>query len=354
MLQRTHKIRLAPNNSQVTYFKKACGVKRFTYNWALAEWRLQYAAGLKPSAFQLKKEFNAIKAEKFPFVLEVTKCAAECAFANLDKAFKGFFKKTSRYPKFKKRGQRDSFYLANDTFKIVGKYIQVPRLGKVKMSESLRFEGKIMSAVISKTADKWFVSINMEVPDKIFTSKNQAVGMDVGITKLLTLSDGSSFENLRSTNKSAKKLRRLNKSLARKKKGSENWKKAKAKLSNLHYKISCQRLDHIHKITSQITNKFSDVVLEDLNVIGMVKNRKLSKAVSDSSFGEIRRQFDYKAQNLHFVDRFFPSTKLCMNCGVLHEMPLSQRIFKCECGIGPMDRDVHAAQNILRQGLSKN
>ena len=88
MLQRTHKIRLAPNNSQVTYFKKACGVKRFTYNWALAEWRLQYAAGLKPSAFQLKKEFNAIKAEKFPFVLEVTKCAAECAFANLDKAFK--------------------------------------------------------------------------------------------------------------------------------------------------------------------------------------------------------------------------------------------------------------------------
>lgn len=350
-MQRTHKIRLSPNNSQITYFKKACGVKRFTYNWALAEWSRQYSAGLKPSAYQLKKEFNAIKAEQFPFVKEVTKCAAESAFSNLDKAFKKFFKKTAKYPKFKKKGQRDSFYLSNDKFSLRDRFIKIPKLGDVRMSESLRFQGKILSAVISKTADRWSVSITVEMPDSTPTRENQAVGIDLGISKLMTLSDGTSFENLKSTQKSAKKLRRLNKALARKKKGSENWEKAKSRLTNLHFKTACRRSDHIHKITSSITKKYSHVVLEDLNVKGMVKNRRLSKSVSDAAFRKIRRQLEYKADRVFFVDRFFPSSKLCMTCGTLHEMPLSKRIFVCDCGVGPIDRDLHAAQNILRQGL---
>lgn len=352
-MQRSHKIKLEPNNLQVTYFKKACGVKRFVFNWGLAEWKRQYVAGLKPSAFQLKKEFNEIKAEQFPFVKEVTKCAAECAFSNLDKAFRGFFKKTSKYPNFKKKGQRDSFYLTNTSFSVEGNFIRVPRLGNVKMAEALRFRGRIMSAVISKTADKWFVSISVEMEDPTPTCENQAVGVDLGVFKLATLSDGTSFENLRLTQKSAKQLRRLNKSLARKKKGSENWKKAKARLSNLHFKISCRRSNHIHKMTTEITRKFSDVVLEDLNVRGMASNRRLAKSISDASFREVRRQLEYKAQRIHFVDRFFPSSKLCMNCGTLHQMPLSKRIFECACGVGPVDRDVHAAQNLLRQGLLK-
>ena len=350
-MQRTHKIKLEPNNSQATYFRKACGVKRFTYNWALAEWSRQYSAGFKPSAFQLKKEFNAVKKVQFPFVTEVTKCAAECAFANLDKAFKAFFKKTAKYPKFKKKGQRDSFYLSNDKFSLRDCYIKIPKLGEVKMAETLRFFGKIQSATVSCTAGKWFVSIFVDVPDLTPTRESQAVGIDLGISKLATLSDGTSFENLKSTQESANMLRRLNKALARKKKGSENWKKAKARLANLHYKISCRRSDHIHKITSTITKKFTDVVLEDLNVKGMAKNRRLAKSVSDASFGEVRRQLEYKSERIHFVDRFFPSTKLCMACGTLYDMPLSQRVFECDCGVGPMDRDIHAAQNILRQGL---
>lgn len=351
-MQKAHKIKLEPNNFQTTYFKKACGVKRFVYNWGLAEWNRQHSAGLKPSAFQLKKEFNALKKIEFPFVTEVTKCSAECAFANLDRAFKNFFKKGAKYPKFKKKGQRDSFYLSNEQFSLKEQSVRIPKLGLVKMAEALRFKGKIQSATVSCTAGKWFISISVDTEDKI--RENQpisAVGIDLGIAKLATLSDGTIFENPKITNKFAKRLRRLNKSLARKKKGSENWKKAKARLANLHYRISCQRGDHIHKITSAITKEFTDVVLEDLNVNGMVKNRRLAKVVSDASFREIRRQLEYKAERSHLVDRFFPSTKLCMDCGTLHEMPLSKRIFECDCGVGPLDRDLHAAQNILRQGL---
>lgn len=354
-MQRAHKIKLEPNNLQATYFKKACGVKRFTYNWGLAEWKRQYSVGLKPSAFQLKKEFNALKRDQFPFVTEVTKCAAECAFANLDRAFKNFFKKRAKYPKFKKKGIKDSFYIDNTKFSVEGKTVRIPKLGHVKIAEPLRFKGKIQSATVSCTAGKWFISISVEIEDEIRENQSiSAVGIDLGITKLATLSDGTTFENPKTTKKFAKRLRRLNKSLARKKKGSENWKKAKSKLSLAHYKLSCERADFIHKLTSVVTKTYSDVCLEDLNVAGMLKNRKLAKAVSDASFREIRRQLEYKAERLHVIDRFFPSTKLCMSCGTLHEMPLSQRVFKCDCGVGPLDRDLHAAQNILRQGLPKN
>ena len=354
-MQRTHKIKLEPNNSQTTYFKKACGVKRFVYNWALAEWQRQYAAGFKPSAFQLKKEFNALKKAQFPFITEVTKCSAECAFANLDRSFKNFFRKTARYPKFKKKGQRDSFSIDNTKFSVEGETVRIPKLGQVKMAEALRFKGKIQSATISCTAGKWFISISVEIEDEIRENQSiSAVGVDLGITKLAVLSDGNVFENPKTTKKFAKRIRRLNKSLARKKKGSENWKKVKKKLSLVYYKLSCVRADSIHKLTSFVSKAYSDVCLEDLNVKGMIRNRRLAKSVSDASFREIRRQLEYKSIRVHAVDRYFPSSKLCMNCGTLHEMPLSKRTFECGCGVGPLDRDLHAAQNILRQGLPKN
>lgn len=353
-MQRAHKIRLNPNNIQATYFKKACGVKRFCFNWGLAEWKRQYALGLKPSAFQLKKEFNAVKKELFPFVAAVTKCAAECAFSNLDRAFKNFFKKTSRYPKFKKKGQKDSFYLTNTAFKVSGKFIAVPKLGKVRMAEELRFAGKIQSAVVSQTAGLWFVSISVDTPDQVCEDQTRlAVGVDLGIKKLAVLSDGTKFENPKATKKFEKKIRKLNKSLARKVKGSSNWEKAKAKLALSHYHLGCVRTDSIHKMTTLITKKYYDVCLEDLNVKGMIKNSKLAKAVGDASFSEIRRQIEYKADRVHLVSMWFPSTRLCSSCGQLHKMPLSKRIFECDCGLSPVDRDLNAARNILLEGIRR-
>lgn len=352
----SHKIKLKPNNAQRTYFQKASGCSRLAYNWGLEQWSAQYKAGEKPSAFELKKQFNAVKKEKFPFVYEVTKTACERAFTDLDSAFKRFFKKKARYPRFKKKGVSDSFYISAQYVKVEGKKIKIPKLGWVRMTEELRFSGKVLSATISKRADMWFVSIAVEIPDAPVCSDNQvhsAVGIDLGINKLATLSDGRVFENPKTTKKYEKKLRRLNKSLARKKKGSSNWRKARRKLSKLHYKIKCTRQDAIHKMTSEISRNYSDVCLEDLNSKGMVRNRKLSKVVSDASFGEVRRQLVYKTIRVHFVDRWFPSTKLCMNCGQLHNIPLHKRVFTCDCGVGPIDRDLHAAQNILRQGLSE-
>jgi len=134
-------------------------------------------------------------------------------------------------------------------------------------------------------------------------------------------------------------------------KGSNNWKKAKALLSKAHYRLRCVRQDYLHKMTTAIAANYSDVCMEDLCTKGMVRNKRLAKSLYDASFGEIRRQLEYKVQRLHFVDRFFPSTKLCMACGQLHDMPLSKRTFECDCGVGPINRDLHAAQNILRQGL---
>ena len=351
-MRRSHKIRLSPNNKQATYFSKCAGVTRFTYNWALGRWKERYEAGIASSSFGLKKEFNSIKRTEFPFVAEVTKWAPERAFANLDKAFQKFFKEKKGYPKFKKKGVHDSFYISGSVLKLDGNKVKIPKLGWVKITEPVRFLGKINSVVISKKVGKWFASFSVDLGE--VPRENQSgglVGIDLGISKLVTLSDGTVFENLKTTKKYEKGLRRLNKSLARKKKGSENWKKAKEKLGQLHHKISCVRADDIHKMTSTVSKNYSGVCIEDLSSKNMMKNKNLAKSLADASFGEIKRQLLYKVDKVIQVSRWFPPIKLCSNCGQLNEMPLSKRTFECDYGFGPIDRDWNAAKNILLEGI---
>lgn len=199
---KAHKIRLHPTPEQANYFAQAAGTARFTFNWALAEWKRQFEAGEKPSALALKKQFNAIRKEQFSWSYEVTKCAIEGAFMDVAAAFKNFFeaRKTGRkvgYPQFKsKKRSRQSFYLANDKFRIGDHWIDVPKLGRVNMAETVRFCGKILSARISKTADWWFVSITVEMPDEIPVNTNPPVGIDVGLNRLATLSDGRRYRCL--------------------------------------------------------------------------------------------------------------------------------------------------------------
>ena len=169
---KAHKIRLHPTPEQANYFARAAGTSRFVFNWALAEWKTQYEAGGKPSPLALKKQFNALRKEQFPWSYEVTKCAIEGAFMDIAAAFKNFFEgckagRKTGYPKFKsKKSSRQSFYLANDKFRVGDHWIEVPKLGRVNMAEKLRFSGKILSARISKTADWWFVSMTVEMPDE--------------------------------------------------------------------------------------------------------------------------------------------------------------------------------------------
>ena len=259
----THQIALDLTDAEQNYCARAAGTARFTYNWALAEWKRQYAAGGKPTAHALKKQWNQVKHEHYPWVAEVHKDTNQQPFTNLGTAFTRFFHKEARYPAFKKKGVHDAFYISNDKCEVKGKRFRIPRLGWVRMREALRFTGALMSAVVSRIADRWFVSLAVRLEDAPHTCESQAcVGVDLGVLTLATL----------------------------------------------------------------------------------------SRAISDMGFGIFRRLLDYKAAyagcQVVVAHRWFPSSKLCAQCGAIaEELPLSQRVFRCTCGY-KADRDVHAAVNL--------
>ena len=378
---RGHIIALNPNNTQATHLKKACGVARFAYNWALAQWKKQYeqdknyrdecqAKGItidenrlnKPSQGKLRKQLNAIKREKYPFMLEVTKCSPQLAIMQLGDAFKRFFKGESKYPQFRKKGINDRFSLSNDQFKLKLKkdkpFIKIPNLGLVRMREHLRHQGKILSAKVFTKGGKWFVSVAVELDEinKPLNKTGEQVGIDLGISDLAVLSDGTKAQAPKPLKTKLKQLKRLSKQLSRKQKGSKNREKAKTKLSRLHYKISNIRKDFLHKLTTDLVKKFDVICLENLNIKGMVKNHKLSCAISDLGFYEFKRQLIYKAnqwgKTVKEVDRFYPSSKTCSNCGFImakENLTLAVRHWICPSCHANHDRDINASINILNQ-----
>lgn len=359
-----HKIRLTPNNAQIEYFYKAAGTARFAYNWALAEWERQYEAGGKPSETKLRKQLNAIKAEQFSWMGEVTKNAPQQAIKNLGKAFERFFKKQGGYPKFKKKGKHYSFRADNgppqkgdDAVRVEGKRIKLSKIGWVKMTEELRFRGQVKSVTVSMKAGRWFAAISVDTEDIPHERKNHgSVGVDLGVKALAVLSTGEVIEGPKAHKKALKRLRYLNKELSRRQRGSGNWYKTKAKLAKLHYRIGCIRDDAIHKLTTDLVLNHTIIGIEDLNVAGMVKNRRLARSVSDQAFGETRRQIEYKSalygSEVVLYPRFKPSSKLCSVCGQVHDMPLFKRVMRCDCG-NIMDRDENAAINIETYAILK-
>ncbi len=352
-MQIAHKIQLVPNNKQVTYLQKASGTSRFVWNWAIAEWEKQFLEGKKPSGMQLKKEFNSIKKIEFPWTKEVTKYAAQQPFLDLQDAYKRFWKKLSKKPKFKKKGKcKDSFYVGGDHLKIKGKKIWIPNLGFVRMRENLRFEGKINSAVFSRTADRWFASIQVDTSNEFFQCKTEkSVGADLGINKMVVLSNKIAFDSPKPLKNNLRKLARFQRDLKKKKFASNNYKKQKIKVAKVHARVASIRKDTLHKTTTYLTKNYLEIGIEDLNVKGMVKNRKLARAISDIGFGEFRRQLEYKAAirgNLIKIhDRFFPSSKTCSVCKKIKEkLTLKERIFSCDfCGL-EIDRDLNSAFNL--------
>lgn len=349
-----HKIRLRPNREQENYFLRACGISRFVWNWALEAWKKSYEKGEKPHALELKKQFNAIKAESFPWTYEVTKYASQQPFIHLQSAFQRFFRKQSQYPRFKRKGIHDSFYIGGDHIQVKGKSIRIPKLGWVRMRESLRFAGKINSATVSRTADHWYVSLSVELSETPKPCENQeGIGVDLGINRLATLSNGEMFEGPKPLNKELKKLRRRSRQLSRKKKGSKNRQKARIKLARLHLRIRNIRQDALHKLTTHITQNFDAIAIEDLNVKGMMSNRRLARTILDMGFYELRRQLVYKSvlRRCHVVavDRWFPSSKMCSRCGLIKEaLSLGERTFLCDACGSMMDRDLNAANNVAR------
>ena len=361
-----HKIALDPNNAQATYLARAAGTARFAYNWALAEWKRQYEAAnadnsrLKPSQAALRRQLNAIKREQFPSMLEVTKNAPQMAIIQLGQAFQNFFAGRARHPQFRKKGVHDRFTLTNDQFAIDASRIRIPNLGWVRMRETLRFTGKIMSATVSRVADRWFVSIAVDTPDTSHLPKadNQgAVGVDLGVKALGTLSTGEVVHGPKALAMLLSRLRRTSRSLSRKVKGSSNRRKARQHLARLHAHIANVRSDGLHKLTTDLTRRFHTIGIEDLNVRGMVKNRHLARSVADMGFFEFRRQLEYKAAMRGGVvvvaDRWFASSKTCSDCGhKLNDLPLSVREWTCPACGAMHDRDHNAAVNLKNLAVS--
>ncbi len=354
----SHRISLDPTVKQQIFFAKACGCARFAWNWALNEWNKQYKAGLKPNGNKLNKQFNKEVKPNNLWLYESPANASQQPFLNLQKAFNQFFKKKSELPKFKKKGEHDSFYITNTKFKIIdNKHIKLPLIGSVRINEPLRFDGKIMSATVSREADKWFISIAVNI-DKLKKPRiaNNQIGIDLGINHAITCSNGQFFNSLKPLKQNIIKLRRLSKSHSRKQKGSKNKKKSQLKLAKLYIRIKNIRKDWTHKMTTKLVRENQTICLEDLNVKGMITNYRLARSISDIGFKEIRRQLEYKSSvydsKIIVIDRWLPSSKTCSNCGCKKELSLSERVFKCnECGF-ELDRDLNAAINIKTAGLA--
>jgi putative transposase len=360
-----HRIRLDPNKVQRTRLARATGVARFAYNWALTEWGNQYAAWKadpalpRPSEAALRRQLNAIKREQFPWMLEVTKCAPQMAIMQLGRAFDNFFTGRARYPRYRRKGVDDRVTISNDQFQVEGPRLRLPKLGWVRMCEALRFTGHIVSACISRTADHWYASITVDCPDlHLPSAENQgAVGVDLGVTHLATLSTGETVEGPKALRRMLDKMRRLSRALSRKVKGSGNRAKARLKLARLHERITHLRREGLHQLTTSLARRFQTIGIEDLNVKGMLHNRRLARAIADMGFHEFRRQLLYKAarhgSQVIVIDRWYPSSKTCSGCShVLDVLTLAQRSWVCPaCGVDH-DRDVNAAVNLMKMAVS--
>ena len=366
-----HRIELVPNKFQFQYLINCAGCARFAYNWALTQWNEHWQLQKKlPQSERkyireqdLRKRLNAIKRTEYPFLLDVTKYAPQEAIKQLGTAFKNFFKGRARYPKYRKRFVDDRFSIGNDQVQVKGKKVRLPHVGWIKMREAIRFDGKIKTVSVSREADRWFISFGVEVDDHTRYFKQHAenqgevTAVDAGIISQIVLPNGEKFDNPKPLRKSLKKLKQLQKALARKKKGSKNRQRAKMRIANLHRRIKNIRKDALHKMTSSIADRFRFICVENLNVMGMMKNRRLALSLSDASFHEAKRQLIYKAKLRGGVvieaDRFFASSKLCSCCNEKNEqLKLSDRSWKCQsCGT-EHDRDVNAAQNLLSYAMS--
>lgn len=358
------KTELKVNNKQRRLLAQHAGTARHAYNQGLAlckqvlnHNRANPDDKIKfPSAIDLHKWLVASIKVSCPWYYEVSKCVGQYALRNLSDAFKSFFKKVKGFPNFKKKGRNDSFTL-DGSIHIDHCKVKVPVIGWVKTYERLPYGVKPKSVTISRQAHSWFISFKTEV-EAICTPKPiDFVGVDLGINHLATLSTGQVFDGTKSYKRYENKLSRMQWLNRHKQIGSANHTKATLKVARLHQKIANVRKDTLHKITTHISKNHTVIGIEDLNVSGMMANRKLAKAIADMGFYEFRRQLEYKSQlygsKLVIVNRFFPSSKTCSNCGIKKEsLSLKERVFKCEHCFFECDRDLNASVNLKQAARS--
>ncbi len=347
-----YKTKLKLNNQQKTLMRRCAGYNRWLWNWGLDLKQKAYAEGIKLNKSQLRKFYTNHVKPLYPWQSSLSSKIYQYAFIDLDEAYKRFFKGLAKYPRFKKKGKsRNSFTLDASGKPIImeGNLHKLPFFNWLKTHEKLPI-CSTKKVTFSEQGGDWFISFVVEV-DFLPTEKQvDKVGVDLGISNLATLSTEVIFENPKAYAKALKRLARLQRDLSRKVFQSHNWYKTKLKVRLAHRKVADIRSNAIHHLTSYLAKNHGAVVLEDLNVKGLLFNRHLSKALSDAAFGMIRTQAEYKCERygaeLILADRFFPSSQLCSNCGHRQKMPLSVRVYSCpECGM-KKDRDLNASLNL--------
>jgi len=354
------KTQLKINNEQRVLMAKHAGIARFTYNWGLTTWQALYKDGYKPNHRLLKTFFNNnVKTNPDLVWLKekgICQKVTEFAFEQLGNAYQRFFKGLADYPKFKKKGKSASSFTINSGGKplsVGGTSIKLPIIGTVKTYEGLPHT-KTSKFTISERAGNWYISFAFDQTAPQQTEKIPAVGVDLGIKELATLSTGVVFNNPKATKKFKKKLARQQRALARKICGSNQYLKQKKKVAKTHKRVSDIRNDATHKATTAISKNHAKIVIENLNVKGMMANHKLAGAVADANFYEFRRQLEYKSKKFGsevvLANRFYPSSKTCSSCGYIQDMPLKLRMFDCEQCKLSIDRDLNAAKNLEKLG----
>jgi putative transposase len=369
-IQRTYKTELKVNNKQSSYLMGHVGAARHVYNWGLEQRINEYKeTGKSSNAIAQHRQLNGLKKGEKSWLYEYSKAAPQEALRDLDKAFSSFFRRVKQkkkgsfvkvgFSKFKKRKEGSGSFRLTGAIHIEGDRIKLPRIGWLRLHESgyLPVGVKPKSVTVSLDVDKWYVSILVEEELSDCEVKEQGIGIDVGLKELAVCSDGERYENIKSLKKHERKLKLAQRELSRRKKGGKNRKKSIIKVQKVHRKIRNVRTDYIQKVTSQVARAKSPdlrpsfIVVEDLNIAGMMKNSNLSKSVADASMQMFHRMLEYKCGwygiDLIKADRWYPSSKRCNDCGAIcKELKLSEREWACvECGV-VHDRDMNAALNL--------
>lgn len=345
--------------SQKELLEKHFGCSRFVYNTFLKKKQEEYLDHGKGLTYiTCCKILKELKDNDFQWLKEVNSQTLQQSIQNLETAYGNFFRNKSKFPSFKKKSNNQSLRVPQH-ISLKDNRIHIPKFKDgIPITLHRKLEGDIKSVTISKTpTDKYFASILMEVPKKSLPKTGKSIGIDLGITDFIVTSDGEKVKNPNFSRGSKQNLSKAQKHLSRKTKGSNRYKRQRKKVARIHEKITNSRNDFQHKLSTKIITEYDMISLETLAVKNMVRNHKLAYSISDSSWSSFISMLEYKAQwygkKVIKIDRFYPSSKTCSSCDyIIDRLPLSVRKWKCpKCGENHV-RDINAAKNIYRQGLS--
>jgi putative transposase len=355
-MQKSFHFRIYPNEKQRGFLAQQFGAARFVYNYFLLQRKQEYLNSKKSlNYYDNAKSLTELKAKpEYEWLYGINAQTLQASLRNLETAYTNFFQKRSRFPNFKKRSNKQCIKIPQ-AFRIENNHLFIPKLKSgIRLNQHRKLDGKTICIFISKTSsDKYYASILCEIVEAtLLHPSEKKIGIDLGLTHLLTTSDGEAIHNPKHSKRLQKKLAFKQRQLSKKQKGSNNRNKARKQVALIHEQIANSRSDYLHKVSKRLIDENQVIVSETLSVINMMKNHCLAGSIADASWGELLRQLKYKSgwygRTFVQIDRFFPSSKTCGGCQyVLNSLPLSVREWDCPNCKQHNHRDINAAKNIL-------